>query len=412
MCRQYKVNWACGCQPAESSVIFFCPASHWIGQSWADPIATLIWDTTAEHEVTESDLPGIACFGETYNSPIGLDFNRSCKKCPLPSSTNDEVEIFTSDLEKADKFSSFILDEEYLTLFAQHNNFFYPDPELRRHPSYQDLRKWADLSPEDLECVVSRTNKLETLLRKVEVCVKVSAAREKEMLRAERIHRNAHFRAISTNIQRWLEWLKWIELSAMILTKDGELFPREPTQKPNQKLLTEVSLEELDKEDLECAVCSVTFGQEGENHIVETCVETPCHHKFGSSCAHRWFVLDEHPTCPFCRESLPSELFEYPDHQQRQDNPHLIRWVHHLQAPFANPVEGSEDELNIILAEQRTLSSEYQHILREYTDIIRQHPGDQRGIDDLGDDSVPDEGHSDDNWSDDGYDEYYTDESQ
>ncbi|CAG8975638.1 hypothetical protein HYALB_00008397 [Hymenoscyphus albidus] len=332
MCRQYKVNWACGCQPAESSVIFFCPASNFIGQSWADPIATLVWNTTAEYEVTA--LPDIACFGETYNSPICLDFNRSCKKCALPSGTNDEVEIFTSELEKPDRFSSFILDEEYRTFL-----------------SYQYLRKWADLSPEDLECVVSRTNKLETLLRKVEVCVKVSAAREKEMLRAERIHRNAHFRAISTNIQRWLEWLKWVELSAMILTKDGELFPNKPNQKPNPKLLTEVPLEELDQEDLECAVCSVTFGQEGEDHIVETCVETPCHHKFGSSCARRWFVLDGHPSYPLCRKRLPSELFEYPDHQQRQDNPHLIRWVYHLQAPLANPVEGSEDELALIRAE-------------------------------------------------------------
>ncbi|PMD22979.1 hypothetical protein NA56DRAFT_81552 [Hyaloscypha hepaticicola] len=66
--------------------------------------------------------------------------------------------------------------------------------------------------------------------------------------------------------------------------------------------LPKVSLENLDDDDRNCAICKDEFGVVFQDKKSEHPVRTPCGHVIGSECLTIW--LSNHNTCPSCRAIL------------------------------------------------------------------------------------------------------------
>lgn len=288
MCRRYKLVWECDCDYQGEQPVVCCPTSDYVQVNPDTPPHNpkLAWIEASE---TDIDPRYLACFGTTWENPIELEMKRTCYDCPVPSDTGNEyampfnlgkelcLELLTSDVG--------------VSIFLPLYNFLVDFYKLISWRSlYEQSRWWGDLSIRDLEYVNLATDAVVGFLGKVG-------------------NARTHFglevlpEALSSNVaeaQDFLVFLKEKLAYNLLLTKDDEA-------SRTKTLLTKVALETLEKEDRECFVCFTNFGEDKDG-VVEDAVKTPCHHTIGEACAKKWFVQENHVTCPICRTSLPRFL--------------------------------------------------------------------------------------------------------
>lgn len=292
MCRRYVLVWECDCDYNGEQPVICCPTSDYIQVSPDTPPENrkIVW---IEPSVIDIDPRYLECFGTTWDTPIELEMKRTCYDCYLPSDDNTECDL-PFELGEERCLENLYPASEGLEyhLAGRERLFDFCDHICWRSP-YEESRWWGDSSSSDLEFINLKINSLVEFNRRIK--------NTREHFKIKTLPRDLGWNMLRA--QDLLIFLKKILVYNLLITTDNEA--------SSIRLLTRVPLETLEKEDRECFVCALPFIEEIIDGVAKDAVETPCHHVFCRSCANKWF--QDHITCPFCRTSLPSFSYRYPE---------------------------------------------------------------------------------------------------